>query len=128
MSNLEQRNQLLYEITNHKKGKTSIVCAGYTNNIISTLTCQSTRDFLIHYASAFIAKTMRIPFVANDIEIFTNRDNHSLDVYRRKTPFKESMALDYKDLDHIATLRLLTVPSDREYQQFAIDTYEKYKV
>lgn len=127
MGDLTQRNQLLYEMHNHITGKKSVICAGYTNNIIATLTSNHTRDFCFHYMAAFVTKRLGLSFEANDYEVVVNRGEHSINLYRRKTPFKEKRTLDFSDLQHIATLQFWLVPSDREYDQHALDVYHEHR-
>lgn len=122
------RNQLLYHMTNHKTKKSGVICMGYTTNIVSTLSCQATRDFCFYYLAAFASKRLRIPWVANDYEVIVNRASNSVDMYRRKTPFKVKTELDYSDLDHIATLSFQLLPTDSEYQSNAIEIYNENKV
>lgn len=125
MSNILNSQQLIYTMTNHKLGKTNIICVGYTNNLVSTLHVQHTKDFCYDYMALFCAKHLNIPYVHNDTELVVNEKLNTIDIYRRKIPFKVDHTLDFNKMDLIATLRLSTVPNDAQYSEYLRDSYNE---
>lgn len=125
MSNILNSQQLIYSMTNHKLGNSGIICVGYTTNIIATLHVQHTKDFCYDYMRLFCAKHLKIPYVHNDTELVINEKLQTIDLYRRKIPYKVDNTLDFTKMDLIATLRLSTVPNDAQYSQYLQESYDE---
>lgn len=119
------KSQVIFNMTNHLvNSPESAICTLSINCPIEDYFNRdgNLRDFCFYYAQAVCLKRLKIPFEVNDWEFIRQPSSLTIKLCRRRTPFKQQMLLDHRDLDIIATLRLSAVPNLALYTEFLKDT------